>query len=97
MNINTKIIKIVNWECLNCNELLFILITILSNNKNTLIYLKSKRYNGNLERSSKSFNNKYHAWIKINLINDNDLKIYEKFVNEYNKEIFGCLHGLSNI
>jgi hypothetical protein len=88
-----KIIKIKNWESLNCNDLLFKLITILSINKKISIYLKSKHYNGSIERSSKSFESKYHVWIKLEILNNEDIKIHEPFFNEYNKEIFGCLHG----
>lgn len=43
-----KIIKIKNWESLNCNKLLFILVEILANNKNILIYIKSKHLMDNL-------------------------------------------------
>lgn len=88
-----KILKIKNWESLNCNNLLFKLITILSANKNISIYLKSKHYNGSIERSTRSFESKYHLWIKLELLNNEDIKIYESSLHEYNKEIFGCLHG----
>ena len=99
---NMKIIKIKNWESLNCNKLLFILVEILANNKNILIYIKSKHYNGQscyyndnnqIKRKNKTFESKYHVWIKISTLNYNDFEVYEKNTDEYNKEIFGCLHG----
>lgn len=82
-----ELIKIINWENLNCNNLLFYLISILSSNENTLIYIKSRYYEDNLEVLDK------YVWIKINLLNNEEIKSFERFSNKINKEFFGCLHS----